>query len=680
MSDDSDFDLPDCDEDTNVNPVFVSSIQAFSPVEQTLNFEDPESPEDEELANDSLSAISIIKPRSHLHHKTASLTTDYSHVFTEFTKTFMQESFTSIKKTQDLHTIGVKPDFMGRSLKQVQGNGSRDRSQPVVRRSASNLDVQRRFYDYADKVKSKVERLRQDQLEVQSNQCPFKPAINEKAGTFADFLERSQKITKKVPQAIEKVVDQKPTINQLSAKLANTSKRDLTPVHLRLFEEARELIVKHKKAYVGRSTSAIISVRDRPSVSPMARDKSVHEDLYRDAKQRHLKQTVSDRLKEGHSPPSTLKRDNKRSKLMSENSAQLLKKKFSREVSQTLLAVGVQGDLADIKQTESLLSLMKYTSEPMTKQDSDLFLKVWILLEADLNVKVDRMSSFLKVLEGYAEVVEDINALAHEVRRTFRPMFEKRKLELLKKEISEEAPAPDFKEQTANSKDYSAKKKHESPPRSLHNMLHLEAKERNDRRAQLANEGLNTVLQSCTFKPYMSESSKQLLDSVEHKEGSMAHEYRTMRRSTSSITERLYNYAPKLKAYKEQKSTEAEAHRRSQSMIGCTFKTTNSKKVVNEKELLERLCKVKEPHHDSISLTSSMIVGIEYKSKYETIADRTKPLNIFKSIQKVASKTTVQVQPDDEVSDPDESQDVDSSFEEMSSISKASESRNVSLV
>jgi hypothetical protein len=182
-----------------------------------------------------------------------------------------------------------------------------------------------------------------------------------------------------------------------------------------------------------------------------------------------------------------------------------------------------------------------------------------------------------------------------------------------------------------------------------------------------------------SFKPSVSMSSLNIVGTVDHKDGSLASEYRQLSKSISDISERLYSYAPRQRAYKDERSKEAQELERSKSVLGCTFTPSPDKQraAVNEKEVVERLSKAKELSRKDLlrieahsrNKSAILIVGIENRSRYETIADRTKPS--LTGLKQLARKHN-QKEPDADVPEPDDSRDVDSSFEALSSISKTS--------
>jgi hypothetical protein len=666
MSDESDFDfdLPDCNEEATVNSTYTPALPALKPSAPAVGCDEPECPEDEGLVNDSFSVNSFAKPQMTLAFKSASLTTDYSQMLSEFSKTFSHESFTTKSKQRLQTSIGAETDYIAKNLEKVRATlFGEDLSVVGVTKNSHKLDVQGRFYDKASKTKEKIDRLRVEQQHKESRQCSFKPATNEKAGTFNDFMQRFESRTKReLRYPSEEALVNMPVINEKSAKIA-ASKRDGTPVHLRLFQQARELVKKHKQTVARHSTSPIS--RANASTSPAPRDTSiVYDELYKEAMAWHARR---DSVPEPAAKPLE--------KFLSSNSAKLLRQKFQEEVARAFESAGVKEESLTVGEAEQVLNAMKLMGLPKSIEECKVFLKLWVMLDGDVHVSSNKLREFLSTLEGNS--VEGSPVKCRALQKEFRSMLDRRRAEQLRERSTPVKQSP-FKPELNELSVQLTRRRHLSQPDiAIHETLHRDASVRKARREQLVEEGKSETVYS--FKPSVSLSSLNIIGTVDHKDGSLANEYRQLSKSISNISERLYSYAPKQRAFRDEKSKEAQELERSKSVLGCTFSPSPDKQraAVNEKEVVERLSKSKEfSRKDLLRMeahnrhkSAIMIVGIEHRSRYETIADRTKP--VLTPIKQLAKKHD-QKEPDADVPEPDDSRDVDSSFEALSSISKSS--------
>lgn len=537
MSDDSDFDLPDCDEDTVVNDVYVRYLPISTPPEQTSCFDDdPESPEEEGLPNDSLSICSYVKPVSRTHSKTLSVATDCSQMFADIIKPFSHDT------------------------------------SPLSSRRGKVLDVKARFYDKAEQVKAKVEMLRRQQEIQLASQCTFKPSTSGKAGSILNFLERTKpKITPPMTQPTEPAFDpalplscaypkgslrlstpnmpdvasgskaadwipgqnlsetpripypcgastsNKPTINEQSVKLAKSSQRDKTPVHLRLFQEARNLAIKHKQNAARHSASPITSPLLKRSISPISK-RPVYEGLYKDALQRHTRKASFDCTTTTNTRTSLSKHaEAVRERLVSDNSRKLLENKYTREILTAFTTVGQKGNFASIKEAEDILAELKLRSPTEAQRDdSDLFVKLWVLLEGDVTVKVSRLRGFLMVLEGLRDEIEGVEISGKAIRKDFTSMAERRKLALVKaKEGSESSRSIVFKPTLNKTSVFLSKRntrrRHESMPNAtLFEILHREVKTEGSRKNAIEDSRDADLTEAFTFKPDPSFTTTQI--------------------------------------------------------------------------------------------------------------------------------------------------------------------------
>jgi len=279
---------------------------------------------------------------------------------------------------------------------QPRGSGSTYKDQ---------VDVESRFYRYRKNVEEKVKRLEAEKLEKEKAACPFQPNTNSKRTHSAgprsseDFFQEMMRHKKGIEDRVkfmreeagkaQKSVEEsyfRPSLCEKSKALVSAKGEPDLPVHEKLYQAHRLNMQRQLKVAEPHSQSlSLVSDATSDTAMPFSpainavsrqivRRKPIEQHLLEDAERRRA-------TKEPTKKPAE-------QRLISENSQQLLVKRFKAEIATAWdqLDESKSALMNYVKTGELLHTLHFVSNDPKDKQyesQRDLIKKMWALMKLE---------------------------------------------------------------------------------------------------------------------------------------------------------------------------------------------------------------------------------------------------------------------------------------------------------
>lgn len=297
--------------------------------------------------------------------------------------------------------------------------------QEPKRPSTSNIDIEKRFYEYQKKVNKKIEDLKQQKEAESKEVCTFKPKTSLPASEnlkFSHFLHHMDTVneTKKKnmeKRQIEKEEEEaklkasffKPTLTKNTQKIVSKNKSS-SDLHEKLYKESQEL--KKKK-----ETESQALLKEICSFKPAVDKKS--QELKREG-------TATQRLYE----EAKKKKENKKTeevanevieKFMTEESRNLMREKFLKEISEFF-----EGESFGFDEFLKILGQCGFLrNQENDKNEKILALKAWKNFEDSEEAKTtsEKIKNFLLGLMNLAK--DDPGSL--KIHKEFKVLYDNRK-------------------------------------------------------------------------------------------------------------------------------------------------------------------------------------------------------------------------------------------------------------
>ena len=303
-----------------------------------------------------------------------------------------------------------------------------------------NTDITERCNKFKETVKAKIEKIAQDQLEIQRKTCTFKPKlINNKrsARNFEELLSemkeyensKVQKVAcmKTMSRKDETMITHSPTISKNSVRIMKGKQEASHAVHDKLYKEKKLVRLKRDK-----NLESLLSFS--PSVNKKSRiikrEADITQILFDDAIRRQSKKSESPNYKTTH-------------KFTSQNSEKLLIERFKDEFSnQTTETLGdkselVYTDLVHI--LEGLHFIKNDSSDQGHQHEHDCILQAWtkLLVPSTETIEKSSLLEFLLSVLNY----NPTNKASQHIHSDFFIFYEHRHLSILSQKLQKHDPS-----------------------------------------------------------------------------------------------------------------------------------------------------------------------------------------------------------------------------------------------
>lgn len=410
-------------------------------------------------------------------------------------------------------------------------------------------DINERFHKFKEKVKAKIEKMSQDQQEIQKKTCTFKPKLlNNKrsARNFEEFLNEMKKFERCKDEKLNRLRTIKgkeslapthaPALCKQSMKIVK-KKEVARPVHLKLYQERR--VVNQKKEKIKAEPLPSFSPTVNPKSHDLKRENSINNILYEDAIRRQNKRSQS---------PLYVKE-----KFMSQKSEQVLCDKLAKEYYNSICTL-FTADKTQFTYSEflSILYEMYFIKNEIDdfgyNIESDQTVKAWNTIHGTVTndgktVSKQELLDFLLAVMNYEHpsFIQDIKI----VHREFISFYENRHFSILNQKKSkifrerEQTFTPSYLSCYSNSP---CEISHKRPQIFFPGSPQEDDKEKLNK---LKNKAGN--FDFCTFKPKIKRGPKIIMDQSFNDSDSLSSEYIRFSEDpgskTSHRTEILYNFS-----------------------------------------------------------------------------------------------------------------------------------------
>ena len=297
-----------------------------------------------------------------------------------------------------------------------------------------NTDINERCSKFKETVKAKIEKLAQDQLEVQRKSCTFKPKlINNKrsARNFEEFLSEMKKYEnckvqkvkcmKNLNRKDEKIITHSPTISKNSLRIMKGKQEAPQAVYDKLYKEKKIIRLK-KDTKLESMLSFSPAVNKKSKI--IKREADITQILFDDAIRRQSKKTESPNYPTTH-------------KFTSQNSEKLLVDRFKEEFSNQ--TTEILGENLEVTYSElvyildSMHFIKNDSSDQGHKHEQDCIFQAWTKIsgkDAETILKSSLFDFLLSVMN-----YESPNKDSQHIHSDFFSFYECRHLAILSQKL-----------------------------------------------------------------------------------------------------------------------------------------------------------------------------------------------------------------------------------------------------
>lgn len=327
---------------------------------------------------------------------------------------------------------GSKSNNAKTPLSQIRNNIN-DLFEDIKSPPRKHSDINERFSKFREKVKAKIEKIAQDQIEIQKKNCPFKPIlINNKrsARNFDEFLSEMKKYEKSKFQNNMRLKNSKdkkgelvthmPFVCKNSRKILEGKPESLQPVHDKLYNEKKLFSVK--KDFKSENLLSFTPTLNMKS-NCLKREANIDEILYEDAIRRQGKRSKSPE----YVGPM---------KLISVNSEKLLADKFKEEFSACYSQLHEENLDLTYNEFVRVLEKMQFIHNDCEdlkyQMEKELVLKAWVkIAEKDSEtISKSQIFDFLLAVMNYLPTKTSQN-----IHREFINFYEFRHLSVISHKV-----------------------------------------------------------------------------------------------------------------------------------------------------------------------------------------------------------------------------------------------------
>jgi hypothetical protein len=380
---------------------------------------------------------------------------------------------------------------------------------------SSAAELEKRFIDYQAKANQRLEQLKKEKEEQEKAGCTFRPKTSMPTSDnlkFSHFLQHMDTVNENKKKNLERKHQElkeeeeklkatlfKPTISKKTQKIVSKNK-STSDLHVKLFKESEEL--KKKKE---NESQAILN--EICSFKPQVNKKS--QQLKREGKiAQRLYEEASKKREKMKETPNLLKNE----KLISEESKNIIKKKFLNEISE--IVVGDSIAFNDFTQMLVKTGFLHQTDSGIKEEEKNLVERAWKTFEDNEESKSthEKVKNFLLNLM----ILENDDKKIH---REFQVLYENRKKRQVKAEDSPVLKGFSFtprlnpvtKELSKTIKNKRMSKYSTAKPEKVLIIIEKEGQKKiEEKRDKSEQEDLKT----CTFKPAMVARRKTKLNTV----------------------------------------------------------------------------------------------------------------------------------------------------------------------
>ena len=488
------------------------------------------------------------------------------------------------KKAEDEKSLGKTQSKAVKSV--ISAHLQEIFNEKTKKPKSAKLDVEKRFYEYKDKVTKKIEALKEEQKAKEAEICSFKPKTtikNSEDRKFSHFLHHMETVDKLKKENLDKRVTEKeeaenpdkksfkPTLSKGTLKIIGKNK-SVGDLHEKLYKESTEL--KKKKEENSQKIldnfcpfKPVVSKKS----SDLAREGKISQRLFeeatslKNAKEKAKSETISDKKPE---------------KLISDHSQSIVREKFLKEVSQFIPAK--EGDSEQGLEFKDFLTLLeklhfihanadynKYTEE------RELSNKAWTSIGGaeDSKLLISAINGLLLSIMNLSKSIPQSKA---KPSQEYKILYENRKNKTEEKQPMPVVKSYTFKPSLNSVTEEMAKiikskrsaEFNETRPEKVLEMIEKSAKEKLEKRRNNEQSELPT---DCTFKP-KTKRGPRMDGEVFTENASLASDYLKLSSERKEHrTELLYNFSKLEQERKERLARTVEDIDIEQNMAECTF-------------------------------------------------------------------------------------------------------------
>lgn len=496
-------------------------------------------------------------------------------------QTFISED--SKKFNDSMRSPKSNPSFSKKTL----ASHLEDIFQEPKRPTSGKVDIEKRFYEYKDKVNKKIENLKQQKEAEDKELCTFQPKTslqpseNLKFSHFLSHMEtvnetkkknlEKRKLEKEEEEAKLKASYFKPTLTKKTQKIVSKHKSS-SDLHEKLFKESEEL--KKKK-----ETESQALLKQVCSFKPEVDKKS--KGLKREGK------TTQRLYEEGMKKKGEKGKDEEEGKRLNENfvneeSRNIMREKFLKDIeeafigeefgfSEFLTVLGKCGffkDRIEVGEEEKTLALKAWKTFEETEESKSSAEKIKTFLLNLMNLSKPDQSDSLKTQKAFAQLYDNRKSKQNkpdepqnpEKTFTFKP-----KINSISKDLAKTVKS---KRLTV----YSSAK-----PEVVLNLISKEEKKQIDKkREKIESEDLKP----CTFKPVTYRGPKVKTEDQLADNCSLSTDYlKILSEKDQHRCDLLYNFSKLEQEKKSRTMRSVEDYDLEKNMTECTFTPNLEKKL-----------------------------------------------------------------------------------------------------
>lgn len=492
----------------------------------------------------------------------------------------------SPKVITDSKTPPKEPKFKSPLLKKTTFSHLEEIFTEKKTAKSSNLNVEKRFYEYKEKVNKKIELLKEEQKNKELEICSFQPKTTLKKvedRTFSHFLHHMQTTEKQKKdnldkKKIEKEEAENPNKNSFKATLSKGTlkiagkNRSVGDLHDKLYKESAEL-KKKKESDSQAILNKICSFRPIVSQksSELKREGKVSQRLFEEANNK--KKAANERKAEFDEMI-----DKKPEKLISDESQNIIREKFLKEISMFISEEELEFKdfVVLLEKIHFLHSDLQYAKYEEERQLSE---KAWTSIGGtpDSKLPIDPIRSLLLSIMSLNKESQK------KVQSDYKTFYENRKNKPKNNKKSSNIAKPTFKPSLNSvteeiAKAIKAKRSSEFNETKPEKVLEMIEKAANLKLEELRKKKQNEMPSECTFQPTTKRGPRFPEESYTEI-GSLASNYiKLSAEKREHRADLLYNFSKIEQEKKEKQARTIEDIEIEQNMSECTFTPCLDKK------------------------------------------------------------------------------------------------------
>lgn len=454
--------------------------------------------------------------------------------------------------------LSSNKDFIKRNIERsslfLTGKPGSSKEEPQIKNfveesaKTRKVDIKERFYDKAETYKKKKEELKEKFEKDELSACTFQPktnskekpkpkqsVINAKLQEYMDKqkkkLELAQENAKKAEDAEEiQELSYKPKICERSKEILSKRPQVDTPIHERLYNQARGQAVKQVLEEDPDPESSKLENPDPLTFHPTINKKS--QNLARADKIENI--LYEDAIRRQNNPPKQATSPNPR--FLNSNSEKVLIDKFKREFFDSLTElVGEEQETLNYTQTLELFKFMYFIRDDKEEIDKQSVLSLWRVLKEneEESISVNTLLAVLLAVMGFfedwmnSEAVE--NGFSREdvrkLHKRYEQLYKNRSFITLKSNVNQtfrNLVELSFQPEMIAQSDELAERWRNShrEPGKIELALIAEQAKKEKRLNELKKQVDDEIMKECSFKPkteelpaiYVKNSGSQVSD------------------------------------------------------------------------------------------------------------------------------------------------------------------------